>query len=52
MLPTLLLALALHTATAPAALDAGERQILWTDPRPATLADWIWGPGGEARCGS
>jgi len=48
MLTTLLLALALQTATTPAVLDADRREILWNDPKPATLADWIWGPGGEA----
>jgi hypothetical protein len=48
MISTLLLALTLHTVTAPAVPEAGRREILWNDPKPAMLADWIWGPGGEA----
>src|SRR5437016_10223268 len=23
--------------------------VLWNEPRPATMPDWVWGPGGEAR---
>jgi hypothetical protein len=22
-------------------------QVLWRDPRPTTISDWTWGPGGE-----
>jgi hypothetical protein len=22
-------------------------QILWREPRPATISDWTWGPGGQ-----
>ena len=48
MLSALLLALNLYTATGPAVLEADRRQLIWSDPKPTTVADWIWGPGGEA----
>src|SRR6266849_764912 len=49
MLPALLLALNLYTATEPAMVEPDRRQLIWNDPKPATIADWIWGPGGEAQ---
>ena len=49
MLSVLLLALNLYVTSDPAPLPHEARQVIWIDPKPATLADWIWGPGGEAR---
>ena len=49
MIISLLLALNLYVTTAPVTLANETRQVLWNDPKPATLADWIWGPGGEAQ---
>jgi len=30
-------------------VEPDRRQLIWNDPRPMTIADWIWGPGGEAQ---
>jgi hypothetical protein len=49
MLSVLLLALNLSVMSAPVPFASETRQVIWSDPKPATLADWIWGPGGEAR---
>jgi hypothetical protein len=50
MTPILLIALTLAfdpaTAVKPASPTA---PVLWIKPKPATLSDWIWGPGGQAR---
>jgi len=35
--------------TAVACVAADRNAVLWQAPRPMTVADWIWGPGGEAR---
>src|SRR3954466_11701608 len=42
---TAVLALALSAL----GLPAEQKAILWQQPAPITLDDWIWGPGGEAR---
>lgn len=31
------------------AQPAGARRLLWEEPGPRTISDWVWGPGGEAR---
>src|SRR5437667_10840677 len=49
MLTIILLALNLYAATGPAELAHARRQVLWNPPKPLTVTDWIWGPGGEAR---
>jgi hypothetical protein len=38
MFLALLLAMNLYAAT----------QLIWNDPKPMAIADWTWGPGGEA----
>jgi hypothetical protein len=48
MLPLLLLAINLYVTSSAAPAVDESRQVIWNDPKPATLADWIWGPGGEA----
>jgi len=30
-------------------MAADQNAVLWQAPRPMTVADWTWGPGGEAR---
>jgi hypothetical protein len=49
MLSPLLLALVLYTTAAPVPLTSDTRQVIWNAPKPATIGDWIWGPGGEAQ---
>src|SRR5438270_6012359 len=44
----LLLALILSPATGRAEPVSGSRSVLWQAPRPLTMSDWVWGPGGEA----
>jgi hypothetical protein len=48
MLSILLLTLSLYVASSAAPAAHESRQVIWNDPEPATLSDWIWGPGGEA----
>lgn len=43
LIPGLLLALALPCAA------ADRNALLWQEPGKITVADWIWGPGGQAR---
>ena len=49
MLSALLLALNLSMAIEPSMVETDRRLLIWSDPRPMTIADWIWGPGGEGQ---
>jgi hypothetical protein len=49
MLDLLLLTVSSFTGISPAAPAPNVTPVLWTEPKPKTVADWIWGPGGEQR---
>ena len=45
----LYLVVSLYAAFGPAGPVSGARRLLWEDPKPMTIADWTWGPGGQER---
>jgi hypothetical protein len=45
----LLLALLLCLASPQAQSASAAPQLLWEEPRPLTVLDWTWGPGGKER---
>ena len=48
MLNLILLAVSSFNGVSPAPPPETE-SVLWTEPKPKTVTDWIWGPGGKAK---
>jgi hypothetical protein len=44
-----ILAIALNLCPILLAESMAPTRLIWTDPKPLTVADWTWGPGGPAR---
>jgi hypothetical protein len=49
MLKLLLVALSSFTGLSFAEPAPKVTPVLWSEPKPKSVADWIWGPGGEIR---